>query len=97
MGHQNIIDLLDQHFLEHQQEKKITGIAYGLIKDGQLIHSKGFGETVLNSNNCPNESSVFRIASMIVTMCCSSLPSESFRPGVSIMIALSAGDCVPSH
>ena len=64
MGHQNIIDLLDQHFLQHQQEKKIPGVAYGLIKDGELIHSKGFGETVLDSNTCPAKSSVFRIASM---------------------------------
>ena len=64
MGHQNIIDLLDQHFLQHQEERKIPGVAYGLIKDGNLIHCKGFGETVLDSNTCPNESSVFRIASM---------------------------------
>lgn len=64
MGHQNIIDLLDQHFLQHQQERKIPGVAYGLIKDGELVHSKGFGETVLDSNTCPAKSSVFRIASM---------------------------------
>ena len=64
MGHQNIIDLLDQHFLQHQLDKKIPGVAYGLIKDGQLIHSKGFGETVLDSNSCPDKFSVFRIASM---------------------------------
>ena len=64
MEHQNVIDLLDQHFLQHQQEKKIPGVAYGLIKDGQLIHSKGFGETVLESKNCPDQTSVFRIASM---------------------------------
>ena len=64
MDNQHIFDLMDQHFAKHQEEKKIPGVAYGLIKDGQLVHSKGFGETVLNSNNCPNESSVFRIASM---------------------------------
>ena len=64
MEHQNVIDLLDQHFLQHQQEKKIPGVEYGLIKDGQLVHSKGFGETVLESKNCPDQSSVFRIASM---------------------------------
>ena len=64
MEHQNIIDLLDQHFLQHQLEKKVPGVAYGLVKDGKLIHSKGFGETVLDTNKCPDESSVFRIASM---------------------------------
>lgn len=62
--HKIIIDLLDQHFLQHQQEKNIPGVAYGLVKDGNLIHSKGFGETVLASIVCPDRSSVFRIASM---------------------------------
>jgi CubicO group peptidase (beta-lactamase class C family) len=64
MEYQNIINLLDQHFLQHQLDKKIPGVAYGLIKDGQLIHSKGFGETILDSDSVPDKSSVFRIASM---------------------------------
>jgi CubicO group peptidase (beta-lactamase class C family) len=64
MDNRNIFDLMDQHFSKHQGDKKIPGVAYGLIKDGQLVHSKGFGETVLNSNACPDKSSVFRIASM---------------------------------
>lgn len=55
---------MDQHFASHLTEKKIPGVAYGLIKDGKLIHSKGFGETVLDTNTCPDKSSVFRIASM---------------------------------
>lgn len=64
MDYHNIFDLMDQQFLKHQEEKKIPGVAYGLIKDGQLIHSQGFGETVLDSNTCPDKFSVFRIASM---------------------------------
>jgi len=64
MDYTNIIDLMDQHFASHSNEKKIPGVAYGLIKDGKLIHSKGFGETVLDTNTCPDKSSVFRIASM---------------------------------
>lgn len=64
MDYTNIIELMDQHFASHLTEKKIPGVAYGLIKDGQLVHSKGFGETVLDSNACPDKSSVFRIASM---------------------------------
>lgn len=55
---------MDQHFSKHQEDKKIPGVAYGLIKDGKLIHAKGFGETVLDSNTCPDSASVFRIASM---------------------------------
>ena len=64
MDYQHIFDLMDQHFSKHQQEKRIPGVAYGLIKDGQLVHSKGFGEIVLDSTACPDQSSVFRIASM---------------------------------
>ena len=64
MDYQKIFDLMDQHFSKHQEDKKIPGVAYGLIKDGQLVHSKGFGETVLDSNACPDQLSVFRIASM---------------------------------
>jgi CubicO group peptidase (beta-lactamase class C family) len=64
MDYKNIIELMDQHFSSHLTEKKIPGVAYGLIKDGKLIHSKGFGETILDTNTCPDRSSVFRIASM---------------------------------
>lgn len=64
MDYGNIFDLMDQHFSKHQEDKQIPGIAFGLIKDGQLVHSKGFGQTVLDSNVGPDESSVFRIASM---------------------------------
>ena len=64
MDNQHIFDLMDQHFSKHQEDKKIPGVAYGLIKDGKLIHAKGFGETVLDSNTCPDSASVFRIASM---------------------------------
>jgi CubicO group peptidase (beta-lactamase class C family) len=64
MDYQHIFDLIDQHFLKHQEDKKIPGVAYGLIKEGELVHSRGFGQTALDSNTCPDKSSVFRIASM---------------------------------
>ena len=54
----------DQYFSNYLTEKKIPGIAYGLIKDGQLVHVKGFGETVIGSGSVPNCESAFRIASM---------------------------------
>jgi CubicO group peptidase (beta-lactamase class C family) len=64
MGHQNIIDLLDQRFSSYKLDKNIPGIAYGLIKNGELVHARGFGETVIDSGVTPNQESVFRIASM---------------------------------
>ena len=64
MDYIKIIALLDTHFSNFKIEKNIPGIAYGLIKDGELIHSNGFGETVIDSGECPDQDSVFRIASM---------------------------------
>ena len=64
MDYTKIISTLDIHFSNYKAEKNIPGIAYGLIKDGELIHSKGLGETVIESGQCPTQESVFRIASM---------------------------------
>lgn len=64
MDYEDIFDLLDQRFSSYKLDKNIPGIAYGLIKDGELIHFNGFGETVIDSGVSPNQESVFRIASM---------------------------------
>jgi CubicO group peptidase (beta-lactamase class C family) len=64
MDYAKIIALLDQRFSTYKLDKNIPGIAYGLIKDGELIHFNGFGETVIDSGVSPNQESVFRIASM---------------------------------
>jgi CubicO group peptidase (beta-lactamase class C family) len=64
MDYAKIIALLDQRFSSYKLDKDIPGIAYGLIKDGELVHARGFGETVIDSGECPNQESVFRIASM---------------------------------
>jgi len=64
MDYGDIFDLLDQRFSSYKLDKNIPGIAYGLIKDGELVHARGFGETVIDSGECPNQESVFRIASM---------------------------------
>jgi len=64
MDYAKIIALLDQRFSTYKLDKNIPGIAYGLIKDGELVHARGFGETVIDSGECPNQESVFRIASM---------------------------------
>jgi CubicO group peptidase (beta-lactamase class C family) len=64
MDYAKIIALLDQRFSTYKLDKNVPGIAYGLIKDGELIHFNGFGETVIDSGVSPNQESVFRIASM---------------------------------
>lgn len=49
---------------KYHADKKIPGIALGLIKDGQLINTFGIGEISLGTKQVPSEKSVFRIASM---------------------------------
>lgn len=58
------IESVDNFFKKYQLEKNIPGLAYGLIRNGKLVHSGGFGETVIGSGIVPNSESVFRIASM---------------------------------
>lgn len=64
MDYAKVVASLDQRFSGYKLDKNIPGIAYGLIKDGDLIYSNGFGETVIDSGVSPNQESVFRIASM---------------------------------
>jgi CubicO group peptidase (beta-lactamase class C family) len=64
MDYEHIFALLDQRFSSYKVDKNIPGVAYGLIKDGELIHFNGFGETVIDSGESPTQESVFRIASM---------------------------------
>ena len=47
-----------------QKEKIIPGIAFGLMRNGELIFASGVGETLIGTKNAPNAESVFRIASM---------------------------------
>lgn len=64
MTNSQAISTVDSFLKNYQLEKNIPGIAYGLIKDGKLIHVGGLGETVIGSGITPNAESVFRIASM---------------------------------
>ena len=56
--------LLDDGAAEFRAESDVPGIAYGLVRDGVLVHSGGAGQTVLGSGRVPGPDDVFRIASM---------------------------------
>ena len=43
---------------------KVPGVAYGVVADGRLVHSRGLGTIRLGEDVTPDASSVFRIASM---------------------------------
>ena len=42
----------------------VPGLAYGIVRDGELIHSRGVGTLRVGEDAPPTPSSVFRIASM---------------------------------
>lgn len=42
----------------------VPGVAYGVLVDGQLIHSRGIGTTTIGRDTAPTCDTIFRIASM---------------------------------
>jgi CubicO group peptidase (beta-lactamase class C family) len=46
------------------EREHVPGIAYGVIRDGELVHTAGIGTLAVGSTQIPDENSVFRIASM---------------------------------
>ena len=42
----------------------VPGLAYGIVRDGELVHSRGIGTLRVGEEATPTTSSVFRIASM---------------------------------
>ncbi|MEO8438463.1 MAG: serine hydrolase domain-containing protein [Chloroflexota bacterium] len=55
---------LDAIFERSFADGSLPGMAYGLVADGQLIHTDGLGTTRLGVDARPDRDSVFRIASM---------------------------------
>src|SRR2546428_11108821 len=46
------------------EREHVPGIACGLIRDGELVHTGGVGTLASGTSKVPDENSVFRIASM---------------------------------
>ena len=46
------------------QAEPVSGVAYGVLVDGRLIHSRGIGTTRVGEESAPTLDSIFRIASM---------------------------------
>lgn len=59
-----LIGTVDALFKQYAEEKKLPGLAYGIVYQGQLIHSKGIGFSQLPGKIPASPQSVFRIASM---------------------------------
>jgi CubicO group peptidase (beta-lactamase class C family) len=58
------IGTIDALFKQYAEEKKLPGVAYGIVYQGKLIHSKGIGLSQLPGKIPASPQSVFRIASM---------------------------------
>ncbi|HSN06619.1 MAG TPA: serine hydrolase domain-containing protein [Candidatus Angelobacter sp.] len=56
--------LSDDRFRTIRAEQGVPAVAYGLVKDGELVHSAGFGEVAVGTGRVPGPDDVFRIASM---------------------------------
>lgn len=54
---------LDQYFSKSQKEWGVPGMSIGIVKDGQLVFSKGYGTLEAGKNQVPNAETNFAIAS----------------------------------
>ncbi len=55
---------IDDRFNRLREEKRVPGIAWGVIRDGELVHAGGSGTIRDGDDRTPDADTVFRIASM---------------------------------
>ncbi len=63
----DLLDLMpdvDQPFISAQREGRVPGVAWGVIRDGVLVHTGGAGTARDGEDRLPDADTVFRIASM---------------------------------
>lgn len=61
------IDSLDNYIIKAMQDWKIPGAAVCIVKDDKIIHQKGYGVTVWNSQSKVDTNTIFSIASVTKT------------------------------
>lgn len=55
---------LDARFARHAADRRVPGMAWGVVRDGQLVHTGGAGTVSTDDPTTPTADHVFRIASM---------------------------------
>lgn len=61
---QNIeVKTLDKYFAKAQKDWNVVGMSVGIIKDGEIVLSKGYGELETGKGNAPDGNSLYAIAS----------------------------------
>jgi len=56
--------LVDERLAAFRTQHDIPGVAYGLLKDGELVHASGAGTSEVGAGRTPGERDILRIASM---------------------------------
>ncbi len=56
--------VVEQIFKDHAERFHLPGLVYGVVADGKLVYSGGFGYTDLDKKTPTDATSMFRIASM---------------------------------
>ena len=67
------IEKIDQYFAKAQKDWKIPGMAVAVVKDGEIVLSKGYGTLSLNSKEPVTSQTLFAIASNTKAFVASSL------------------------
>ena len=60
----DLLPALDARFERLREEAKIPGVAWGVVRDGALVHAAGAGTIRDGEDRRPDADSVYRIASM---------------------------------
>jgi len=61
---ETVVAEMDAAFVKYQHEAHVSGLVWGVVKDGALVHHGGSGVQDLASARLVNADSLFRIASM---------------------------------
>src|SRR5690625_2316346 len=64
----NLPDDLDAWIESARHDWNIPGMAVGIVKDGEVVYAKGFGEKQLGQNEPVDEHTIFSIASVSKNM-----------------------------
>jgi CubicO group peptidase (beta-lactamase class C family) len=58
-----IVDSLDQYISKGMEDWQIPGLAVAIVKDGKVVHMKGYGTTVDGGDRSVDENTLFMIGS----------------------------------
>ena len=69
---QNIVNI-DSFIIKKYNEKNIPGIAFAIIKNGQVVKKSFYGKSNVEQGTTVNEHTVFEIASMTKQFTCAAI------------------------